>query len=33
VQLLAKYRYDAKGLLNPGKMATFEKASLETTAR
>ncbi|MHB1023820.1 MAG: FAD-binding oxidoreductase [Acidobacteriaceae bacterium] len=25
VQLLAKYRYDPKGLLNPGKMATFEK--------
>lgn len=23
VQLLAKYRYDPKGLLNPGKMATF----------
>ncbi len=33
VQLMAKYRYDAKGLLNPGKMATFEKVSLETTAR
>jgi FAD/FMN-containing dehydrogenase len=26
VQLMAKYRYDAKGLLNPGKMATFAKA-------
>jgi FAD/FMN-containing dehydrogenase len=26
VQLLAKYRYDAKGLLNPGKMATFVRA-------
>ena len=25
-QLLAKQRYDAKGLLNPGKMVTFEKA-------
>jgi FAD binding domain len=25
VQLLAKHRYDAKGLLNPGKMVTFEK--------
>jgi hypothetical protein len=27
VQLLAKYKYDAKGLLNPGKMATFERQS------
>ena len=27
-QLLAKYRYDAKGLLNPGKMATFERQSV-----
>ena len=25
VQLLAKYKYDAKGLLNPGKMKTFER--------
>jgi hypothetical protein len=25
VQLMAKYRYDTKGLLNPGKMVTFEK--------
>jgi FAD binding domain len=25
-QLLAKHRYDTKGLLNPGKMVTFEKA-------
>jgi FAD/FMN-containing dehydrogenase len=25
VQLLAKYRYDPKGLLNPGKMATFHR--------
>ncbi|WP_176441876.1 FAD-binding oxidoreductase [Granulicella rosea] len=25
VQLQAKYRYDAKGLMNPGKMATFER--------
>lgn len=25
VQLLAKYRYDPKGLMNPGKMKTFEK--------
>lgn len=24
VQLLAKHRYDAKGLLNPGKMVTFQ---------
>jgi FAD/FMN-containing dehydrogenase len=24
VQLLAKYKYDTKGLLNPGKMVTFE---------
>lgn len=27
VQLLAKRRYDPKGLLNPGKMATFEPES------
>jgi len=27
VQLLAKRRYDPKGLLNPGKMATFEPKS------
>lgn len=26
VQLLAKYKYDPWGLLNPGKMATFRKA-------
>jgi hypothetical protein len=25
VQLMAKYKYDTKGLLNPGKMATFER--------
>jgi FAD/FMN-containing dehydrogenase len=25
IQLLAKYKYDSKGLLNPGKMATFER--------
>jgi hypothetical protein len=25
VQLMAKHRYDTKGLLNPGKMATFER--------
>ena len=32
VQLLAKYRYDPKGLLNPGKMITFkpEDAVIET---
>jgi FAD/FMN-containing dehydrogenase len=26
VQLLAKYKYDAKGLMNPGKMVSFVKA-------
>jgi FAD/FMN-containing dehydrogenase len=26
IQLLAKYKYDPQGLLNPGKMATFQKA-------
>jgi len=26
VQLQAKYLYDPKGLLNPGKMATFHRA-------
>jgi FAD/FMN-containing dehydrogenase len=30
VQLLTKYRYDPKGLLNPGKMVTFQP--VETTA-
>jgi hypothetical protein len=25
VQLMAKYKYDAKGLMNPGKMASFVK--------
>jgi len=25
VQLMAKHRYDTKGLLNPGKMVTFER--------
>ena len=25
IQLLAKRRYDSKGLLNPGKMITFEQ--------
>jgi FAD binding domain len=28
VQLLAKHKYDTKGLLNPGKMVTFEKAAV-----
>src|SRR6202046_3432342 len=28
VQLLAKYKYDSKGLLNPGKMVTFERHSV-----
>jgi FAD/FMN-containing dehydrogenase len=32
VQLMAKQRYDAKGLLNPGKMATFAKATVEASA-
>jgi FAD/FMN-containing dehydrogenase len=27
VQLLAKQRYDPKGLLNPGKMSTFHSES------
>jgi hypothetical protein len=31
VQLQAKYRYDPKGLLNPGKMATFHRTE-ETVA-
>ncbi len=26
VQLMAKYKYDPQGLLNPGKMVTFQKA-------
>ena len=25
VQLLTKYKYDPKGLLNPGKMVTFKR--------
>ena len=29
VQLLAKYRNDAKGLMNPGKMKSFEKQSVD----
>ena len=28
VQLIAKHKYDTKGLLNPGKMVTFEKAAV-----
>jgi len=28
IQLLAKYKYDSKGLLNPGKMITFERHSV-----
>jgi FAD/FMN-containing dehydrogenase len=32
VQLLAKRRYDPKGLLNPGKMATFEAELAATEA-
>jgi FAD/FMN-containing dehydrogenase len=34
VQLLAKHRYDPKGLLNPGKMVTFrpEHAAVETVS-
>jgi FAD/FMN-containing dehydrogenase len=28
VQLLAKQRYDPKGLLNPGKMITFKAEEL-----
>jgi FAD/FMN-containing dehydrogenase len=32
VQLLAKQRYDPKGLLNPGKMATFRPESAATRA-
>ncbi len=32
VQLLTKYKYDPLGLLNPGKMATFQPASPVTTS-
>ncbi len=32
VQLLAKQRYDPKGLLNPGKMVTFEPETAATGA-
>jgi hypothetical protein len=32
VQLLAKQRYDPKGLLNPGKMATFQRELPATQA-
>jgi hypothetical protein len=31
VQLQAKYRYDPKGLLNPGKMATFHRTEEPST--
>jgi hypothetical protein len=31
VQLIAKYKHDPKGLMNPGKMATFAKRELEQT--
>jgi hypothetical protein len=30
IQLRAKYKYDPKGLLNPGKMASFQR---ETAAK
>jgi hypothetical protein len=30
VQLLAKYKYDPLGLLNPGKMATFHQGEAPT---
>ena len=33
VQLLAKLRYDPKGLLNPGKMATFHSESATAGAK
>ena len=29
VQLLTKYRYDPRGLMNPGKMKTFERRDVE----
>jgi hypothetical protein len=32
VQLLTKYKYDPLGLLNPGKMATFQPAEAATTS-
>jgi FAD/FMN-containing dehydrogenase len=32
VQLLAKYKYDAKGLMNPGKMVSFMPKKEEVTA-
>ena len=32
VQLLAKMRYDPKGLLNPGKMVTFHSESARAGA-
>jgi hypothetical protein len=33
VQLLTKYRYDPLGLLNPGKMATFDAVAAKAAAR
>jgi len=33
VQLLAKQRYDPKGLLNPGKMITFHRETSTTGAK
>jgi FAD/FMN-containing dehydrogenase len=33
VQLLAKQRYDPKGLLNPGKMITFQRETATTGAK
>jgi FAD/FMN-containing dehydrogenase len=32
VQLMAKYKYDAKGLMNPGKMASFVLKEVEASA-
>ena len=32
VQLQAKYKYDARGLMNPGKMVSFVKQEVEQTA-
>jgi hypothetical protein len=32
VQLLAKYKYDAKGLMNPGKMVSFVRREVEQPA-
>jgi hypothetical protein len=33
VQLLAKRKYDPKGLMNPGKMITFERENVEAAAK